>query len=95
VRSKESKAGILFTVFGIGFGLLEVVILGYLVFAPLFLIVVPWLIRRRERQRFETSPDLLLLTYLRVIGIYSSDMFSVRKYGNCIKSIASHGKRLR
>jgi hypothetical protein len=58
VRSKQRNAKILFTVAGIGLGWLEVMILGYLVFAPLFLIAIPWLIRWRERQRFERSPDV-------------------------------------
>ena len=58
VRSKEKNARVLFTVAGIELGWLEVLILGYLAFAPLFLIVVPRLIRWRERQRFESSPDV-------------------------------------
>ncbi len=58
VRSKEGNAKILFTVGRIGLGWLEVMILGYLLFAPLFLIAIPPLIRWRERQRFERSPDV-------------------------------------
>ncbi len=58
VRSKEKNARVLFTLAGIELGWLEVLILGYLAFAPLFLIVVPRLIRWRERQRFESSPDV-------------------------------------
>ena len=58
VRSKEKNVRILFTVAGIGLGRIEVLILGYLAFAPLFLIVVPRLIRWRERKRFERSPDV-------------------------------------
>jgi hypothetical protein len=58
MRSKEKNVRILFTVAGIGLGRLEVLILGYLAFAPLFLIVVPRLIRWRERQRFERTPDV-------------------------------------
>jgi len=58
VRSKESHARILFTLGRIGLGWLEVMILGYLLFVPLFLIIIPWFIRWRERQRFERSPDV-------------------------------------
>ena len=58
LRSKEKNARVLFTVAGIELGWLEVLILGYFAFAPLFLIVVPRLIRWRERQRFESSPDV-------------------------------------
>jgi hypothetical protein len=58
IRSKRSNVRILFTVAGIGLGWLEVMILGYLLFVPLFLITIPRLIRRRERQRFERSPDV-------------------------------------
>ncbi len=58
VRSRETHAAILFTVGGIGLGWLEVVIVGYLLFAPLFVITVPLLVRRREKQRFERSPDV-------------------------------------
>ena len=59
VRSKRSDARILVTVAGIGLGRLEVVILGYLLLVPLFLIAIPRLIRWRKRQRFERSPDVL------------------------------------
>lgn len=41
---------------GIGIGWAEVIILGYLVFVPLFMLTVPRLIRSREKQRYETSP---------------------------------------
>jgi hypothetical protein len=58
VRSKESNAMILFTVGRIELGWLEVAILGYFLFIPLFLITIPWLIRWRERQRLERSPDV-------------------------------------
>jgi hypothetical protein len=58
LRSKEKNARVLFTVAGIELGWLEVLILGYFAFAPLFLIVVSRLIRWRERQRFESSPDV-------------------------------------
>jgi len=58
VRSRQRKTAILFTVGRIGLGWLEVAILGYLVVAPLFVIAVPFLIRRRERQQFERSPDV-------------------------------------
>ena len=58
VRSKESNARILFTVGRIELGWLEVAILGYFLFVPLFLIAIPWLIRWRERRRFERSPDV-------------------------------------
>ena len=58
MRSKEKNARVLFTLAGIELGWLEVLILGYLAFVPLFLIVVPRLIRWRERQRFESSPDV-------------------------------------
>jgi hypothetical protein len=58
VRSKEKNAKILFTVGRIGFGWSEIMILGYLLFVPLFLITIPRLIRWRERQRFERSPDV-------------------------------------
>ena len=72
VRSKEKNARVLFTVAGIELGWLEVLILGYLAFAPLFLIVVPRLIRWRERQRFESSPD-----------VSWSDSDSLPYYGLC------------
>ena len=39
-------------------GWLEVAILGYFLFVPLFLITVPRLIRWRERRRVERSPDV-------------------------------------
>lgn len=58
VRSKQGNAKILFMVAGIGLGWLEVVILGYLLFVLLFLIVLPRLIRWRDRQRFERSPGV-------------------------------------
>ena len=58
VRSRERDFAILFTVGRIGLGWLEVVIVGYLLFAPLFVITVPRLVRRREKQRFERSPDV-------------------------------------
>ncbi len=58
IRSKEGDFSILFTVGGIGFGWLEVVIVGYIVFAPLFVITVFLLVRRREKQRFERAPDV-------------------------------------
>ena len=55
---KRRDFAILFTVGGIGLGWLEVVIVGYLLFAPVFVIVVPRVVRRREKQRFERSPDV-------------------------------------
>ena len=58
VRSRESNARILFTVGRIDPGWLEIAILGYLLFVTLFLITIPWLIRWRERQRLERSPDV-------------------------------------
>lgn len=58
VRSKQRTAKLLFTVGRMGLGWLEVVILGYLLLVPLFLIAIPRLIRWRERQRFERSPDV-------------------------------------
>ena len=58
VRSRQRNTAILFTVGRIGLGWLEVAILGYLVFASLFVIAVPFLIRWRKRQQFERSPDV-------------------------------------
>ena len=58
VRSKEKNTKVLFTIAGIGLGWLEVLILGYFGFAPLFLIVVPRLVRWRERRLFERSPNV-------------------------------------
>ncbi len=58
VRSRQSHARILFTVGRIGLGWLEILILGYLLFVPLFLILLPRFIRWRERQCFERSPDV-------------------------------------
>ncbi len=58
VRSKRSNARVLFTVGRIELGWLEVAILGYLLFVPLFLIIVPWLIRWREKRQAERSPDV-------------------------------------
>lgn len=59
VRSRESQVPILFTFGGIGLGWLEVLIVGYFLFSPVFVIVVFILVRRREKQRFERSPDVL------------------------------------
>ena len=55
---KTSLDQFLFIAGGIGFKWLEVMIIGYLLFIPLFLFVVLPLIRRRDRQRFERSPDV-------------------------------------
>ena len=55
---KTSLDQFLFIAGGIGFRWLEVLIVAYLLFIPFFLIVVLPLIRRRERQRFEQSPDV-------------------------------------
>jgi len=55
---RTSLGQFLFIAGGIGFKWLEVMILGYLLFILLFLIVVPPLMRRRERLRFERSPDV-------------------------------------
>jgi hypothetical protein len=55
---KTSLDQFLFIAGGIGFRWLEVLIAGYLLFIPLFLIVVLPLIRRRDRRRFERSPDV-------------------------------------
>lgn len=58
VRSKEKNTKVLFTIAGIGLGWLEVLILGYFCFAPLFLIVAPRLVRWRERRLIERSPNV-------------------------------------
>lgn len=58
VRSRERPVPILFTLGGIGLGWLEVFILGYILFAPVFVIAVSILVRRREKRRFEKSPDV-------------------------------------
>ena len=55
---KTSLDQFLFIAGGIGFRWLEVLIVGYLLFIPFFVIVVLPLIRRRERQKFERSPDV-------------------------------------
>jgi hypothetical protein len=48
----------LFVAGGIGFRWLEVLMVAYLLFIPFFMIVVLPLVRRRERQRFEQSPNV-------------------------------------
>jgi len=58
VGSREGQGPILFTPGGISLGWLEVFIVGYLLFAPVFVIAVPILVRRREKQRFERFPDV-------------------------------------
>jgi hypothetical protein len=55
---KTSLDQFLFIAGGIGFKWLEVMIIGYLLIIPLFLFVVLPLIRWREKQRFERSPDV-------------------------------------
>jgi hypothetical protein len=56
--AEVSREQFLFIAGGIGFTWLEIMIVGYLLFIPLFLIAVPRLIRGREKQRFEASPTV-------------------------------------
>ncbi|MFO7665173.1 MAG: hypothetical protein R6V76_00960 [Desulfobacterales bacterium] len=58
VLSRETKGKILFMAGRVEIGWLEIIIIGYLLLIPLFLIIVPRLIRWRERQNFEKSPDV-------------------------------------
>jgi len=58
VLSRETKSKILFMAGRVEIGWLEITIIGYFLFVPLFLIVVPCLIRWRKRQHFESSPDV-------------------------------------
>jgi hypothetical protein len=57
IQTKERTARVLFTVAGIEFGWLEL-ILGYPLLVILFLILTPRLIQWRDKQRFGRSPDV-------------------------------------
>ena len=56
--AEVSRKKFLFVAGRIGITWLEIMIIGYLLFVPFFLIVVPRLIRQREKQRFEGDPDV-------------------------------------
>ena len=58
VTSRELPEGILLTVGKVGLGPLEITILGYLLLVPLFLFIVPRLIRWREKKRAHLSPHV-------------------------------------
>jgi hypothetical protein len=53
-----SREQFLFVAGGIGFSWFEIMMLGYLLFIPSFLVVVPRMIRRRDKQRFEANPTV-------------------------------------
>ena len=75
VLSRETKGKILFMAGRVEIGWLEIIVLGYLLFVPLFLIIVPRLIRWRERQSFERSPD---------VSWHDSDPKQIMVYAMCI-----------
>lgn len=79
VLSRETKSKILFMAGRVEIGWLEITIIGYFLFVPLFLIVVPRLISWRERQRFERSPD---------VSWRDSDPKQVMVYAMCITFLA-------
>ncbi|MBN2031805.1 MAG: DUF3592 domain-containing protein [Deltaproteobacteria bacterium] len=80
VLPRETTGKILFMLGGVEIGWLEITILGYFLLVPLFLIVVPRLIRWRERRRFEKYPD---------VSWRDSDSSNIMVYAMCIAFLIS------